>query len=150
MVVTLAASGCAGIDTGSGSGQIGESRGVQINGQPVKASLTKVIDPLVGPGINPDKGWRFIGLKMRYNNHSSQMVEFQPVEKLKLMAAWRPLSPGRVDGGECATEFAFGIQIAPNSYDAGCVVFEAPIGIKPSSLQMQSGTGNQKVTWKLH
>jgi len=145
-IAVLACAGCAG---GSSSPKIGDSHDIVVNGQPVKATLLSVADPLSGPGVRADKGWRFVGINVRFDNKGKKAIDFQPAARMKLMASWRPMSIGAVQGGPCATDFAFGVQIKPGASDSGCVVFQAPADVKVTALQMSTGEGNSKVSWDL-
>lgn len=140
---------CTGCGMGKSETGVGDSNQVVISNQPVTATLLSVEDPLDGPGVKPDKGWRFVGINIRFLNKGKSAIEFQPAAKMKLMASWRPMSIGAVQGGPCATDFAFGIKLAPGAEDAGCVVFQAPRDVKVTALQMSSGSGSTKVSWDL-
>lgn len=146
MVAALWASGCG---VGVSEKGIGATQSIEVGGQKLEVTPTNMIDPLAGPGVVPDAGFRPIGVEIRFKNLGKKPVTFQPGGLVQLLASWRAMSPTEVGGGICATSFTFDeLQVDPGETQSGCLVYDAPLKVHVSTLRMHSDSAQRTISWQ--
>jgi len=117
----------------------------------VKASVTKVLDPVAAYVDTPRKGNKFVGVML----HSQAKGRYEAIDTRA--TASLQTSAGQIDSvrviadGDCAGSY-FPADFLGSPDETGCVAFEVPKHAKPIALTLAvttAGKGGQQATFKL-
>lgn len=125
----------------------------QDDGEKMAVTLLGVIDPLsVGEFDSPDKGKRYVGVRIALKNIGTAAYDDSPSNGAALLTRTdEQLDTTIVSGGPCDSPFASSAKIAPGARQQGCIPFEAPRGAKLKTFQftLASGFGPDAGEWRL-
>jgi hypothetical protein len=143
------ASRAASVTEATDMGPVGATLDVQnLSGATLAVTMTQIVDPATGANefYTPNAGDRFVAVEMTLQNPGTATVNDNANSDTTVIGTDSQAYTADFDSVAECTNFSFGeFTMLPGGSEAGCVVFQLPVGVNVKAIQFIFGGNSADV-----